>query len=178
MGGLEQEIAISFMGIDAGISGALAVYTPLNGDKYILQIADMPSRASKFGAAKGRKEVDENVLNGLIRSVNTTIHICLLETPHSMPRDGHVGAFSFGRSLGVVQGVLAANGVKVMPTMPAVWKSRLGLSTDKQKSLDLASKLFPTSAHLFKRKKDDGRAEAALLAYLAADLYKESKNKK
>lgn len=161
----------SFMGIDAGLSGALAIYTPASFDsEYMLQIADMPITPK----VKGKKsEVDAIGLADLISKIEPSIHLhtALLETPHSMPRDGHVGAFSFGRGLGVIQGVLAANGVNTIATLPAVWKSQLRLSSDKQKSLDMATKLFPNQARLFARKKDDGRAEAALLAYLAAKTF-------
>ena len=38
----------------------------------------------------------------------------------------------------------------------------------KDQSRALASNLFPQSAYLFKRVKDDGRAEAALIAYYGA----------
>ena len=157
--------SFSFMGIDAGLSGAIAICTPSAfSGIYSLLIHDMPTLKSN---GKKRAEVNAIALADLLRDGYMYVHTCLLETPHSLPRDGHVGAFSFGRSLGVIQGVLAANGVNTVSVLPAVWKSQLGLATDKQKSLDLAIKTFPNHAHLFARKKDDGRAEAALLAYLA-----------
>lgn len=163
------------MGIDAGLNGALAVYTPnAFNNLYQLQIADMPTMPKISGF---KSEVDATALAELVRGVYLWIHTALLETPHSMPRDGHVGAFSFGRSLGVVQGVLAANGVNTVATLPAIWKAQMRLSTDKQKSLDLAIKTFPNHAHLFARKKDDGRAEAALLAYLAYKTFGEKAGK-
>jgi crossover junction endodeoxyribonuclease RuvC len=45
---------------------------------------------------------------------------------------------------------------------PQTWKKALKLSSDKQQSLDLARELWPSAP--LARKKDNGRAEALLLA--------------
>jgi crossover junction endodeoxyribonuclease RuvC len=47
---------------------------------------------------------------------------------------------------------------------PAIWKKHFGLSTDKDASRALAGQTFPDQADLWKLKKQDGRAEAALIA--------------
>ena len=56
---------------------------------------------------------------------------------------------------------------------PSTWKAKLKLKADKQQSLDMALKLFPT--HSFKRSTrckgpDHNLAEAALLAYYAGNF--------
>ena len=48
--------------------------------------------------------------------------------------------------------------------IPRVWKGYFGLSSDKEQSRLKAIALFPDCANLFSRKKDEGRAEAALIA--------------
>jgi hypothetical protein len=48
---------------------------------------------------------------------------------------------------------------------PAKWKKALGLSADKGASRRRAIELWPERAQWFARVKDDGRAEAALIAY-------------
>jgi crossover junction endodeoxyribonuclease RuvC len=82
-----------------------------------------------------------------------------------MPNQGVVSMFNFGRSCGAVHGVLAALSIPYMMTRPEVWKSALGLGRDKQESLKLAKSLWPEHAHLWALRKNDGIAEAALLAH-------------
>ena len=91
----------------------------------------------------------------------------ILEHVHSMPSDGHVGAFRFGDSFGVIRGVLGALGLQPVLIAPAEWKPAIGAPADKRKSRARASELFPGQAHLWKRAKDDGRAEAAMLGLYA-----------
>jgi hypothetical protein len=53
---------------------------------------------------------------------------------------------------------------------PSVWKRRHKLrGKDKEGARQLAAQLFPSAHHLLARKKDHGRAEAALIA-LSADF--------
>ena len=44
------------------------------------------------------------------------------------PGEGAVGAFAFGRSRGVIEGVLGALGVPIAFITPASWKPALGLA--------------------------------------------------
>jgi hypothetical protein len=48
---------------------------------------------------------------------------------------------------------------------PQKWKKAMGLGSNKDESRILASRQWPDSAHMFNRKKDADRAEAALIAY-------------
>ena len=81
-----------------------------------------------------------------------------------MPKDGAVQAFAFGKATGGVLGVLAGLEVPTLEVRPAVWKVLMGVPADKNTSRAMAQKLFPRYAEKFKRVKDDGRAEAALMA--------------
>jgi len=63
----------------------------------------------------------------------------------------------------VARGVVAACGIPTTLVSPQKWKRELELSKDKNQSLEMARMLWPDSDK-FKRKKDDGRAEAALIA--------------
>ena len=69
----------------------------------------------------------------------------------------------------MVRGVIAASGVPLHLVSPAKWKRHFGLDADKEKARALALRLWPTRADLFGRKKDHGRAEAALLARYFAE---------
>jgi crossover junction endodeoxyribonuclease RuvC len=74
--------------------------------------------------------------------------------------------FSFGRSLGFVHAIATRAQAPLHFIAPSVWKGKLGLlNSDKSASREKARTLFPAGAHHFARVKDDGRAEATLLAY-------------
>src|SRR5262249_25031331 len=88
----------------------------------------------------------------------------LIERVGARPGEGAVRAFAFGRSRGVVEGVLAACGVPATHIAPATWKRAVGLSTaSKDAARSEALRRWPGQARLFARVKDDGRAEAALI---------------
>jgi hypothetical protein len=50
---------------------------------------------------------------------------------------------------------------------PRLWKDKLGLSSDKNESLEMAREVYPDAEELLRRQKDDGRAEALLLVEYA-----------
>ena len=104
------------------------------------------------------------------KSITTGPIVAAVENTSSMPRQ--MGSFNFGRSTGVIHGVLGALSVPFTLVQPAQWKSSVDLrrgvnetqSQVKTRARELASKLWPSEADLFKRVKDDGRAEACLIA--------------
>ena len=127
-----------------------------------LLVYDMP--LIKF---MGRNQVDGTKVANLLR--NQPIRFAVIEDVSSMPGEGVVSVFRFGYNAGVLLGVLQALDIKVLRVKPSVWKPALGLSSDKKKSLALAKKRFPRYSHHFSRAKDDGRAEAALIAHFASE---------
>src|SRR5262249_28456239 len=88
----------------------------------------------------------------------------VVEQVGARPGQGVTSMFRFGHSCGVARGVLASQRVPVTLVAPTRWKRHFGLGADKEESRALALRLFPASAEPFARKKDHGRAEAALLA--------------
>lgn len=89
-----------------------------------------------------------------------------------MPRDGVASAFRFGYGAGVIQGIFDALEIKTLKIKPSVWKNAKGLNSNKKYSIDLARKLFPDyREHYFRLLKHDGRAEAAILAHYASEVF-------
>jgi crossover junction endodeoxyribonuclease RuvC len=82
-----------------------------------------------------------------------------------MPAQGVTSAFNFGFAAGALQGLVAGNAIPMHLVAPLTWKRHYKLSADKDASRRRASQLFPAHSHLWARAKDDGRAEAVLLAY-------------
>lgn len=128
---------------------------------------DVPTKEG----VKSRKQVDPVKLALLIGSYADEIELAMIEDVHSSPNDGHVGAFSFGKTTGILVGSIAAFMIPTFFTPPTVWKYCFGLSKNKEDSFRLASKKFPEASHFWTRKKDDGRAEAVLLAEFGLQFY-------
>jgi hypothetical protein len=148
---------MNYVGIDPGMTGAIAVLNPETHDLYI---TDMPLKADR---SVDCDSLAEFLCLSIILPENKAHAI--IENVHSMPNQGVASTFKFGRSFGAVEGVCVALQVPVTFVSPQVWKASLGVTSNKDTSRELASRLFAGHKDLFKRKKDDGRAEAALLAY-------------
>jgi len=145
------------IGVDPGKSGAFAALDYHTGR--LLGVHDMPVVG---------KIISANLLAGdvaMYRRPGAIPGVACIEDVHSMPKQGVATMFSFGRSLGVAEGVLAGSGWSMRYVSPQKWKKALGLSTDKGVSRRRAIELWPDQSELFKRVMDDGRAEAALIAY-------------
>ncbi len=148
------------LGIDPGAtSGALAFYFPAFSSQ--ISAEDMPT---------ADKCVDAVTLAYRIEQMRPDM--CVIESVSAMQGWGVSSTFKFGVSYGMIRGVVLAQKVPLHFVAPGRWKKHFGLSTDKDESRALALSLWPSSPH-FMRKKDHGRAEAALLArYGAEKLWK------
>lgn len=146
------------LGIDPGLDGAIAM---LAGDE--LFIADMPTLTiERNGAA--RRDVDLHALLGIFRDAAQRGAVAWVEQVGARPTDGSAQAFTFGKGYGAILMGLAACAVPVNYAAPAVWKRALSVTKEKDSSRARASELMPNHAGLWKLKKHDGRAEAALIA--------------
>lgn len=143
------------IGVDPGKSGALAL---LHHAGQLLSTIDMPVVGNIISPV-----LLDQALQIATAPFLATAFEAVIEDVHAMPKQGVSSVFSFGRSLGVVEGVLAGQGWALHYVSPAKWKKQLGLSNDKGMSRRRAIELWPAKADLFKRVKDDGRAEAALI---------------
>ena len=145
------------MGIDPGISGAVAFYFPM-----------VPSRIAVDDVPVAGGEINVNELARLIRIHRPTLAV--IERVSALPGNGSVSMFNFGRSYGDVRGVVGAMDVPLHFVTPQKWKKHFGLSADKEQCRLRAIRMFPTAAESFRLKKHDGRAEAALIALYGAEV--------
>lgn len=153
-----------YWGIDPGLSGAIASLA-YDGD---LRVIDMPVHVITLGK-KTRRKLDLHTLAQLT-GLRHPATLCLVEDVHAMPEQGVASSFNFGFTAGGIQGILAARAVPYRLVQPAVWKKHYGLSGDKDASRRVASQRLPQHAHYWQRVKDDGRAEASLLALYARTI--------
>ena len=96
--------------------------------------------------------------------------IAAVEKVGAMPKQGLSSTFSFGKSAGFIEGVLAALSIPYQLIPPREWKKLFGLNSDKQKSIDVCKHLYPDVCLLPNercRKESDGMAESLLLATYA-----------
>lgn len=149
------------LGVDIGARGAVAVVEAATGE--LVEVYDMPVLAD---GPKGRAAVNPALLADVVYKAHAG-H-AFVECVGARPGEGAVGAFAFGRSRGVVEGVLGAAGVPATHIAPAAWKRAVGIAPGRDGTKDAARseaiRRWPGKAGLFARVKDDGRAEAALIA--------------
>jgi len=148
------------IGVDLGSKGALALLSPAGE---LLAVEDMP--ILRDGPAN-RPNVNAPLLAAIIYRWQATQ--AFVEFVGARPGEGPTGAFAFGRSRGVIEGACAAAGLPVAFLTPPVWKRAVGIPPGKDGAKDAARseaiRRWPDKASLFARVKDDGRAEAALIA--------------
>lgn len=153
-----------FLGIDPGLSGALAFYDPVVNE---MQVFDMPTHNLTVNGKKKRK-LDLTRLTAIVDDLSHITKMACVEEVGAMPGQGVTSMFSFGFSAGCAQMVVAANYISMTLVRPAIWKKAMGVKADKDSARLMASRLLPMHAHHWPLVKHDGRAEAALLAlYLA-----------
>ena len=148
------------LGVDIGRYGAIAA---VGLDGCLFAVEDMP--VLNDGPA-GRPTVNAALLAQIVRRCRASR--AFVEYVGARPGEGAVGAFAFGRSAGTVSGVLGALGVPAATIAPAAWKRAVGLPAGRDGAKDAARseaiRRWPSHAALFARVKDDGRADAALIA--------------
>jgi crossover junction endodeoxyribonuclease RuvC len=151
------------IGIDIGLEGAVAV---LDMEGTLLAVEDMPPLAD--GTAK-RRTINSILLAAILpehAAPGKPIEHAYIEFVSVRPGEGAVGAFAFGRCRGIVEGVCGALSIPVSFITPASWKRAVNLppGTDKDRSRSMAIARWPQHAEWFKRKMDNGRSDAALIA--------------
>lgn len=149
------------LGVDPGLSGALAFYNFKT--KKLEAVFDMP--LNTVSSSESKSHINTFQLSLIVDGYSARTCLAVIEEVASRPKEGVVSVFRFGFVTGLVTGVIAAHHIPPVFTPPSVWKGLMNLSSNKNLSRAKASTLFPDMAEKFKRVKDDGRAEAALLAF-------------
>ena len=147
------------LGIDPGAGGALAF---ADFEKGLLDIVDMPIVAL-LRNGKIKREISAAMLAAVIRARRPDV--AWLEKVGAMPGQGVSSVWAFARGVGALEGVLAALEVETHYVAPRVWQAKVAQRPGKDGGRERASQLFPAYASLFLRAKDDGRSDAALIAY-------------
>ena len=148
-------------GIDPGFTGAIALYWP---DAGTIEVHDMPVMTNP----KGKTIINPHgVLDILANEGGKSLAV--IEQVAARPGQGVSSMFKFGEGYGHLQMACAASKLPLRYVTPATWKRYFGLTASKAASRGLATQRFPDYASEWSRAKDDGRAEALLLAVYAAE---------
>lgn len=145
-------------GVDPGGSGALAL---LEGPS-LIAVTDMPIFVVTRGKGSG-KELDAHGLRQLLET--WAPDVLWFEKVGPMSTDGAMEAFRFGDLSGGAKAICKLFSKRFEPVLPQTWKKEMGLiGKTKDDSRVMATNMWPAAAGEFRRKMDEGRAEAALIA--------------
>lgn len=163
---------IYVLGIDPGLTGAIAYFKMIEGEQTLMGIRDMPVMANPFG--KG-KTIDCAVLAELLSPMRGDRTLAIIERVSAMPTDGSAHAFKFGKTAMAPEALCAAYQIPIHMVMPGVWKRAASLiKKPKGVSLAKAKTMWPDKSELFRLKKHEGRAEAALIGWHGLALYRKA----
>ncbi len=147
-------------GIDPGKTGALAILHPDGSVEFF----DVP----RIVLRKKDKPAWSQWAREWCMALDLAMpDMVVIEDIAARPAQGVTSMFTFGRTLGFVHGlVTTTTSCPVHFITPSTWKAKLGLlNSGKGASREKCRTLYPTSAASLTRVKDDGRAEAALIAH-------------
>lgn len=185
------------IGIDVGTkNGAIAIideeFEILHLGKAPFKEVDMAHTAKnrvkpKLNKATGKYEVtykkrswtDYSAFRDLFKPYlsETTKIVYTVEKVSVRPDEGEISSFIFGNSLGCFEGLSAyLNPIFMIEPAPATWKAEMGLSSDKNASLELVKEMFEgvDLRQYVPRGKLDDVSEALLLAVYGFKKYDEN----
>ena len=144
-----------FIGIDPGVTGAIALLTP--GDTYVY---DMPRNMDGVAG--------DTLYRLLVEWQPDEVYV---ERTHAMPINGSKATYSLGDTNGCIRTAVHILRIPLIWVPPKQWQAQFSLTTvgitdkeRKNRSRWRAIELFPTLADQLGRMKDHNRAEALLIA--------------
>jgi hypothetical protein len=167
---------MKIIGIDCGITGAVALITDHGADVF-----DCPIFEKMKG--KERTTYDPNAMFDLLQDICTDsslstipwVEAIVIEQLHATNL-GTIANFSKGLGFGYWHMAAVVLQIPLILIGPTKWKKAMGLTKSKDDSRQRAIELFPQLAPRLKLKKNHGRAEAILLAEYGRRIYDKSNN--
>jgi crossover junction endodeoxyribonuclease RuvC len=145
-----------YLGVDPGLSGALAIVETVNDIPMLVDATDMPCTGS---GTKARVDVIA-AAEWIAKHAPSTAYI---ERAQAFPGRGARSGFVYGRSVGSSIELSSHSTAFLTASSKPQWKRRLHLNKDKEAARQRALQLFPSQHALLARMKDHGRAETALI---------------
>ena len=154
-----------FVGIDPGKSGALAMIDD-NREIRVVRNFDLDGYGQDLRA---------HILFDAVFHQDSFKYKILIESVHAMPGQGVTSMFHFGENFGQICGLLKGMNLEFDVVTPMQWKKSMGVTADKQSSINKALELFedpPLLRTSRSRVPDNNRAEALLIAEYAREHFK------
>lgn len=158
-----EQAGLVFIGIDPGISGALAA---VDEDGNLIGAHHIPTLQAKGK----RREVNVGALRTLANKlIGSGKPVGAVERVSARPGQGVVSMYRFGKACGLLEGLLLGLGVPYITPLPRSWQSVMLKDvegeTPKIRAVIAASRLWGNLD--LSLKKDHNLADAALLAMYA-----------
>lgn len=157
---VSQIRGLSVLAIDPGISGAMVYF---NNQHKLVEWFRMPVVWRQVGKRR-RRAIEPASLHAMLRGINAMwgINIAVIENVNPFGQ-GVTSAFAFGRSVGMVEGILGALDITAHQITPQKWKKHFRLiGSEKKDTVPLARTVFKGQLSEIKNS-DTGIADAALI---------------
>lgn len=141
-----------FCGIDPGSASGAWGIVDHNGNYW----------SSDFIPNEGKRIVVTKFADDLRMAIGREDVSFVVEDVHSMPKQGIASTFTFARAVGAIEATTRLFRAPWFIVSPQRWKADMGVTADKETSLELARTLWPDAP--LSRVKDNNVAEALLLA--------------
>lgn len=158
-----------FLGIDPGLTGAIAAISP----KGQVIVSLVPTRLTIKGKKK-KREYDKTSMAALISNLGyeglNERRFVTLEHQHAFPKQGSVSTGSIMRGFGIWEGILVGLGIEHIIVSSRKWQKEVAPAKkgeSKIRAIETATKLFPdVPLRISQRSKKDhtGFADALCLA--------------
>lgn len=152
------------LGIDPGLSGALAVLScPEGREPFLVDVVDMP-----IVGEDAKRRVRVGAIAKWLDRINDMVgqrpQVAWVERAQAMPDQGASSGFIYGRAVGAVEACVLCCGIPLYTAEPVTWKKHHDLiGKDKSASLELA-RTIDRAAPALELAKHHNRAEAMLIA--------------
>lgn len=155
------------LGIDPGLSGGLAIVKAGPHSNSLIGAIDIP-----VAGEDAKKRIDVSVIVRWLQEYEPDV--AYIERAQAMPDQGASSGFHYGRAVGYLEATCLAMFIPLHIIEVRAWKKLFQLPGKLNGGAEMARQrviqMFPDKAHLFARKKDHGRAEAALIAAYGTGL--------
>lgn len=155
------------IGIDPGLSGAIAAIK-VGGGVEVVETTVMPLVSGEIDIRAVTRLVSTGLLSRLV----------VIESVHSMPKQGVSSTFKFGKAFGILLGVCGALRIPYILITPQQWKKTVlyGLDWKQNKgaSVTFVQRRFPDLSLLATprcKKPHDGIADAVCLAMFGVNQF-------
>ena len=169
-------MGLRIAGIDPGLSsGAMAIVEANSDGLFLIDATEIPTIGEDH-----RKRIDVRKLSSWLAPLKPDHAI--IERAQVMPQiadengfrraQGASSGFKYGRAVGMIEAMVLMMGLPLSTVEPRRWKSHFNLKGGKENkdaARQLAIRMF--GEERFKLKKHHNIAEAALIAYHAAEFF-------